>query len=1044
MRIDCQQCGAAYAIDDSLIGDRGVRAQCPRCGAQKVVKKPGPGELGPPPADPFGQPPPPPANPFDATQAPASASPFGAPPPGPFGAPPGAPANPFGAAPSPFGAPAAPPNPFGAPPGGGTPFPGTSPPAPANPFAPPPGAAAPPNPFAPAPPAASPFGAPPGGAPNPFAAAPAPGGNPFGAPPAGASPFGGGGPTPFGAPAAAPGGAPNPFGAPAAAPANPFGATSPPAPAAGGNPFGAPPAAGASPFGGPAAGGGNPFGGGSPAPGGGPFDAPAPHGGGGGDPFAAMEPRPAAVPAPAPFGGGAPAGGGAEDPFASVGKDEAPAAGGGGGGKDKDSREWRVKLADGTVLGPLTLDEVRQKVKSGEITKEAQAAQGGGNFRLITGFAPLAVVFRGPSEKAAVQKTVYRDQGGGGGGTWAILAAAILLLGGGGGVYVFRDKLFAPSSVEYENIFSRRSQMWKLQFPDLDGTSEQHLAKGLKLFREDTMLGYRMADEEFLKALCLDPENLEAIGAYVENYALLPPRRNDVESTKDALDGIEYAIKKNPRRARLHRSHGALLLKMGRVELAQAALAQALRLDPQDAASKLFMAQSNLERNIGESIKLTEEAVRADPELARATYILGLAYQKQGRFKTALNQFNSRLNKDREHRETLLSIARLYVEVGDFQKAVQHLERLLQVDAKNIAARLMLAKVLYQGLGDFRRAESQLAELVSLMGTEGTEMAREVYAHHAFVLGERGKWKEAEDAVNASLRDDPTYGPALYIAGRVLLHRGAAAEAREKLDKALHGVENTYLEAPVRAAMADVQRSQDQVEEARRSYAAVIRSDARYVRAYLGLASLYIDKNNMQQAAATMREVLDIDPFHRADHFYFTDYPETPRDVESYRPAWAKNKPAEQDRSIVLSSDGITAFHANQLDEAETLLRRAISDDRNNLAAQMYLGAVQLARKRAKDATQSLLLATRVAPNHVRTMYLLGRAYQSANDAEKADKKFQDVREADGNFVAVLNALGEMALQRGEDEKARDLFLDAFKADADFTPAKANLLRCNY
>jgi tetratricopeptide (TPR) repeat protein len=688
-------------------------------------------------------------------------------------------------------------------------------------------------------------------------------------------------------------------------------------------------------------------------------------------------------------------------------------------------------------------------VKAGEITKDAQAAQGNGAFRVITGYAPLAVVFRGPAEKTA-QKVVYRQSGGG--GRLGMMVGVLAVVGAaGGGLYAFKDKIFGPAQVEYENIFARRAQLWRLQFPDLGGTSEEHLARGLKLYKEDSALGYRLADDEFLKALCLDADNLEAIGAYVENYALLPPRRNDVETTKDALDGIEFAIKKNPRKGRLHRAHGALLLKMGRVELAQGALAQALRLDPDDAGAKLFMAQSNLDRNVVEAIKLTEDASRKDPELQRASYVLGQAYQKQGRFKTALNQFNLRLSKDKEHRETLLGIARLYVEVGDFPKAVQNLEHLLQVDGKNIAARLMLAKVLYQGLKDYRKAEGQLQDLVTVMGTEGAEMAREVYTHQAFVLGERGKWKEAEEAVNAALRDDPAYGPALYVAGRVLHHRGAAAEAREKLEKAAQQVQNTYLEAPVRTALADVLRAQGLLAEAKRAYTAVIKSDARYVRAYLGLASLYAEDAgvqqaaaNMQQAAAMMREALDIDPFYRSDHFYFTDYPETPRDTEAYRPSWNKVKPGENDKSIVFSSDGITAFHSEQLDEAETQLRRALGDDHNNLAAQVYLGAVQLQKKKYKDALASLQLATRLAPNHVRAMYLLGRALAATDQAEKADRKFQDVKEADGNFVAAVNALGEMALKRGEDEKARDLFLDAFRADADFTPAKANLLRCNY
>ena len=302
-----------------------------------------------------------------------------------------------------------------------------------------------------------------------------------------------------------------------------------------------------------------------------------------------------------------------------------------------------------------------------------------------------------------------------------------------------------------------------------------------------------------------------------------------------------------------------------------------------------------------------------------------------------------------------------------------------------------------------------------------------------------------------------TVDATIDIAGRIMqfgrgliesvskqLFQQFVVAARDKLERAAQQVANTYLEAPVRTALADVFRAQGQVAEAVKAYSAVIRNDARYVRAYLGLASLYAEANNMQQAAHMMREVLDIDPFHRTDHFYFTDYPETARDTEVYRPAWGKVKPGENDKSIVLSSEGITAFHAEQYDEAETLLRRALADDRNNLAAHMYLGAVQLTRKRGKDAVTSLQQANRINNLHTRTNYLLARALALAGDAEKAEKKFGEVREADANFVAALNALGEMALKRGEDEKARDAFLDAFKADADYTPAKANLLRTNH
>jgi len=42
MRVVCQKCGAAYAIDDRVISPRGIRAQCPRCKHQQPVKREAP------------------------------------------------------------------------------------------------------------------------------------------------------------------------------------------------------------------------------------------------------------------------------------------------------------------------------------------------------------------------------------------------------------------------------------------------------------------------------------------------------------------------------------------------------------------------------------------------------------------------------------------------------------------------------------------------------------------------------------------------------------------------------------------------------------------------------------------------------------------------------------------------------------------------------------------------------------------------------------------------------------------------------------------
>ncbi|MEW5742923.1 MAG: zinc-ribbon domain-containing protein, partial [Myxococcota bacterium] len=118
MRIVCQKCAAAYAIDDKFVTDKGVRAQCPRCRHLQLVKREdaaaaGDGPTSPGAASPFlfdlGKPPAP-NNPAAPTTSPGLT--FGTVPPPPNAPPPPAGFNFDFAAPPPPGGGAPPPGAF--------------------------------------------------------------------------------------------------------------------------------------------------------------------------------------------------------------------------------------------------------------------------------------------------------------------------------------------------------------------------------------------------------------------------------------------------------------------------------------------------------------------------------------------------------------------------------------------------------------------------------------------------------------------------------------------------------------------------------------------------------------------------------------------------------------------------------------------------------------------------------------------------------------------------------------------------------------------
>ena len=911
MRIECESCGAAYAIDDSLISDRGVRAQCPRCGHQKVVRKDA------------------------APTKPAAADPFAG----------GAPA-----------APAAMPN--------------------SSPFGAAPGAAPAPDPFAAVAKAADPFGA----------AA----GTPFGAAAAA--------PDPFAAVAAAPGRGADPFAAAAAAPSSPFGAPAP-------SPFGAP---AASPFGAP-----------SPSP----FGAPD----AGASPFGAPLGAPAAAPPSIGF---------AQSPPSA-----APAAG--AAGNSDHAMLWTIRQPGGQALDAMTTEEVKEKIRSGTIKLDAEAALGDQPFTPIADKRIFGATLRaaggGQTDRSHAHGASVRQRS----------RAPVMLLGFLAvattvalALFVFKpDWIPSIGGGQGKNAFVSQASLWRLQFPDVDGTSEEHLRKGRKLYLDDNSQAYRLADEELRKAILLDPENVDAIGTFVENLARLPGLKQRTEDVKAGLDGIDYAIRRDPNRATLYRAKGALLIGLGSLQKAQTELFTAQRMSPDDGETALWLAESDVGRNSPEAVKSALQARARDNKLKRIDLVLGRARLDLGEFKQAMDDFNRRLKVDPDHVETMFEVARLNAQVGAYDEAVTALNKILAVDEGNNSARLYLAKIYYQSLADLKNADLQLTVAAEAIGKEEEpgEEARDIYAHLSYVRARRGKWGEAEEQAKKGLALDSAFAPAHFALGQALVHRGEYAEALKHFERVLQATSESYLEAPVRTAVADAKIGLNRLNDAVRDYEKVLENDPRHLRAFMGLAAGRLRVDDAANMAMAMRRLIDVDPEIARTRAYFTDYPEDDRDLAGYLKVFQERKGPSDDASILKSSMGVIAFHMGDLAGAENHLRAALKEDAKNASALLYLGAVQLRRNNGAAAVETLTRAVDVNQLHVVTRYTLGRALYAAGKLDAAYAKLEELNGSDPTFLPAVCLLADLLRQRGQLPKAKELYLSAFKVDVDLLPAKRGL-----
>lgn len=1007
MRIDCEQCGAAYSIDDALITERGVRAQCPKCAHQKVVKRATFNPLGSGPAPVtavMSQPPAP--NPFATTL-----------PPNPFGG------NPFGAPPSTL----------------------TSPP---NPFAPPPQ-----QPFAAsAPPLASPFGAPPE-AENPFASASAPafGSNPFadlGDPPA---------PEPDASPFGAPGSFMNPpqtgTGDPSTSPfvVNPFAAppsTSAPFPSSSPFPSAPFPSASAPPFGQAA----DPFaslGSTPPAP-----ATPA------ADPFAALGASSPAVADPFSSGAGSsgPSGGrgspapspppaAAADPFAKL--DLSPSRPADSSASPTSAAapvtRWRVKTAAG-MDAEVDLAQLRDLVRGGQVTGDDEAAPLGEPLKPVRA-QPLLAASSAPRPASARAVVGARARSNPSLGRVAAALAIVAVVGGGASLVIFKPELFEKQTDAGINPLRRARPTWEKQFPEVGGTATEHVAAARAQMRLDTAAGYRKADDELRQALLLDVGHIGAIAGWVENFTNLPAVRADLETASLAQESIAYAKRREPEDAGVKRAQGALKLALGEVDEAQKILTEAQRASP-DAETMLMLAKSHLDRNPADALALVQQVRSKDASLKYALVVEGAAQRRMGDFGAAVSALNARLADDPANTGALKELAKLQLDIGNPQQAIDALTKLLAAEDRDVEAHLMRAKIAYQILdtpGALAQAEGYLDAIITKHDTAAGELLLQVLSHAAYVEAELGNLDEGQKLAERARATDGSFAPALFVLGRIYALKGNFPDSMRALEQSVRAAQarDTFYEPVARAELARVQVLAGDAAAAIRNYEQVIEYDPRYARAHFGLASAYIQTDRATQAMTIMRRAFENDPAFEIDRRTLTDYPTPRRDLVAFADAFKQAKVPPGDESLgalKLAAEAMIRYHAGQKETAEQLARRAIDEDRFNLFALLYLGVIELDDGRAAEAKKHLRLAveTTGTPHAVMRLYL-ARAEMKTGDTAIARKRLQDLIDQEPTLVQAAYSLAMLLRQEKLEGQVRDELKKVILKDQDYIPAKRAL-----
>jgi tetratricopeptide (TPR) repeat protein len=233
-----------------------------------------------------------------------------------------------------------------------------------------------------------------------------------------------------------------------------------------------------------------------------------------------------------------------------------------------------------------------------------------------------------------------------------------------------------------------------------------------------------------------------------------------------AAEMFEDAASVDPEFPRLQYSLGVAHFNAQQYERAAAALTRAYAVDPANTGLKRMLALAHLNAGAyGEAAALLtgDARLEADPSLQ---YAYGMALARSGRAAEAEAVFNRLLAQHGDRAELHVIIGQGYAQQGDFDAAIQSLERARKLNPDVADAGATLGMI-YLKQGKLSEAANALRD--ELRGNPGNVSARHTLAT---VLDLDGHTADAVALLREVLAQNPDFGDARYLLGKILLAQG--------------------------------------------------------------------------------------------------------------------------------------------------------------------------------------------------------------------------------------------------------------------------------
>lgn len=412
-----------------------------------------------------------------------------------------------------------------------------------------------------------------------------------------------------------------------------------------------------------------------------------------------------------------------------------------------------------------------------------------------------------------------------------------------------------------------------------------------------------------------------------------------------------------------------------------------------------------------------QESPELSPPSARPAQPASLSdaedFLLEGKYEEARSAFAELIQEGRSAERAGLGLARVRLSVGEYEQALAELEALNA--EKNAEWRLLLARTLLIK-GQYDRALEHLNRAVAIKPKAASP--RRLLGETLELLGRRDeaigvyRWFDEQLAGRESLPRDAVWitdAAVGFLRYSELTGTNLADRTRhvlvEMLQQAYERVDRSYW--PARLAAADLLRARynnDETDGSVSDYQAALRVNPHLPEAFVGLGEVLLERWNFEEVENHARKALDINPrFPPAFHLLA--------------------------RKLI-----IERRYTQALEAAE----QALAVNERDVVALSLAAAAMACRYDAADMERYMSRVAAINPRSPVLHYTLGHALSGIRQYADSEAYFLRAIEYEPMDANARNALGLMYMQWGWEDKARDALdaawaLDPFNKRTKFT-----------